>query len=225
MPRAILFDLYETLITESAAPPPPVSALAAAFACEQVAFRKRWKQLRPDVVRGRLSFREALQQVVQSLDRVADRHVLDRACADRLRVKSAVVTTIHPEVLAMLDELRGRGLRLGVISNGFAEDVAAWRASELSRRCDCAVFSCEVGCAKPEERIFGEAMQRLGVRASEGWFVGDGGDDELAGAANVGLRVARATWFARRWPHYREDVWPGTSLTGCETLCRLLDNP
>lgn len=31
-------------------------------------------------------------------------------------------------------------------------------------------------------------------------FIGDGGSDELAGAANVGMQSYWATWFLDRWP-------------------------
>ena len=52
--RAILFDLYETLITESGSRPEGVSSLAPALGCERAAFRIRWKALRPAVTVGQL---------------------------------------------------------------------------------------------------------------------------------------------------------------------------
>ena len=66
----------------------------------------------------------------------------------------------------MIDSLRSRGLRVGVVSNCIAEDVAAWPHSSLSARADCAVFSFEVGLAKPDREIYGEATRRLEVDAA-----------------------------------------------------------
>lgn len=55
----------------------------------------------------------------------------------------------------MIDYLRGREIRLGVVSNCLAEDVAAWPGSSLASRFGCTVFSFEVGLAKPIRRFTG----------------------------------------------------------------------
>ena len=109
----------------------------------------------------------------------------------------------------MIDGLRNRGIRLGVVSNCFAEDVVAWPNSSLASRFDCTVFSFEVGLAKPDPEIFREAARRLQVDVSQAWFVGDGGDEELSGAEQAGFRPFRALWFLRRWPHFQEE--PGST--------------
>jgi putative hydrolase of the HAD superfamily len=75
------------------------------------------------------------------------------------------------------------------------------------------VFSFEVGTAKPEPRIYLEALQRLGVEGSNAVFIGDGADDELLGAERTGLRAAQAAWFrgelAGLPPHIpRLSSWP-----------------
>jgi FMN phosphatase YigB (HAD superfamily) len=205
MVTAVLFDLFETLITESRTRPPGVSSLAPSLGCERDAFRREWKARRPDVTIGRLSFRQAIADITSALGCPADESTLQQLCEQRLRTKAEPFEQIEDHILIMVDGLRSRGLRLGAISNCIAEDVAAWPHSALAARVDCAVFSFEVGLAKPDPEIYREATRRMKVDAAHTWFIGDGGSDELSGAEHAGLHPIRATWFLRRWPHFRDE--------------------
>jgi HAD superfamily hydrolase (TIGR01549 family) len=118
------------------------------------------------------------------------RPVIERLHAQRLRAKAAPFARLDDAVLAMLRELKGLGLRLGLISNCAAEEVAAWDASPLRPYFDDAVFSYVVGCAKPDPAVYALACERLGAAPARCLFVGDGGSDELAGAGRAGLRPA-----------------------------------
>jgi putative hydrolase of the HAD superfamily len=161
--------------------------------------------LRRAVTLGRLSFRQALSDITTSLGNPADDLTLRHLCEERARAKAEALTLIEHQVLAMLDCLRSRGIRIGIVSNCFAEDVVAWPHSSLASRSDCTVFSFEVGLAKPDPEIYREATRRLQVDASRAWFIGDG-HEELSGAVQAGLRPFRAVWFLRQWPHFREDL-------------------
>jgi putative hydrolase of the HAD superfamily len=123
----------------------------------------------------------------------------------------------------MLDSLRSRDVRLGVISNCFAEDVAAWPRSLLASYFNCAVFSFEVGVAKPDPGIYLEATRRLRVDVSEAWFIGDGAHEELSGAERAGLRPFRALWFLRRWPHFKDEPSSAGSVASVGDFVRLLE--
>jgi HAD superfamily hydrolase (TIGR01509 family) len=222
--RAILFDLYETLITESGSRPEGVSSLAPALGCERTAFRIKWKALRPAVTVGKLSFREALRDIPTGLGSQVEDGTLQRVYEERVRVKGDPLADVEHQVLMTLDHLRSRNLRLGVISNCFAEQVAAWPATALASRVDCTVFSSDVGLAKPDPRIYVEATRRLNVDVSEAWFVGDGGDGELTGAEQAGLRAFRALWFLKRWPHFRDEPRSGLSLASLDNLVTLVEH-
>lgn len=200
MVRAVLFDLFETLVTESRTRPAGVSSRAAELGCDREAFRRQWKALRPAVTAGRVSFQQALSGIATRLGPGADDATLQRMCADRSRVKSEPFERIEDQILMMIGQLGSRGLRIGIVSN-FAEDVTAWPQCALAPLVDCTVFSFEAGLAKPDPEIYIEATRRLQVNVSEAWFIGDGADDEFVGAEQAGLRAFRALWFLRRWPH------------------------
>jgi HAD superfamily hydrolase (TIGR01549 family) len=205
MVRAVLFDLFETLVTESHTRPPGVSSLAPSLGCDRDAFRREWRVRRPDVTTGRLSFRQAIGDITSALGCPADEATLQQLREHRLRAKAKPFEQIEDHILRMIDDLRCRGLRLGVVSNCIAEDVAAWPHSALAARFDCTVFSFEVGLAKPDREVYREAARRLQVDAAHTWFIGDGENEELSGAEHAGLRPIRATWFLKRWPHFRDE--------------------
>ena len=99
---------------------------------------------------------------------------------------------------ALLETLRDRGLKLGVVSNAMDPPGLLHRDLEqfgVAGLLDVAVFSSEVGWRKPHAAIFERALQRLGVDASRTLFVGDTLASDIAGAAAVGMRTCQALWF------------------------------
>jgi HAD superfamily hydrolase (TIGR01509 family) len=223
MVRALLFDLFETLITESRDQPPGVSSLAPALGCESNAFRPHWKTRRPAVLAGRLTFRQALEEIAIGLGSHPDEATLQRICDDRVRVKARPFEQIEPHIVSTIECLRRRGLRLAVVSNCCAEDVMSWSQCSLASLFDCTVFSFEVGLAKPDPAIYLEAAQRLRVDVSDIWFIGDGQDEELSSAQHAGLRAFRALWFLKRWPHYREASSSAADLSDIEEILTHVD--
>ena len=85
------------------------------------------------------------------------------------------------------------------------------------------MFSFEVGVAKPDPAIYLEAARRLRVDVSETCFIGDGADEELAGAERAGLHAIRALWFLRRWPHFRDEPYGGPSAVAIEDIVSLVE--
>jgi putative hydrolase of the HAD superfamily len=197
MIRAVIFDLYETLVTESHYTPTRASSLGPALGLDRDGFRKEWKARRPLVVLGRLSFADALTEISQALAGRVDAAAVRRAVEQRLREKAGAFSQSDPNVAAMIRALRDRNIALGVISNGFAEDVHRWPTWPITSEFATCVFSCEAGVAKPDTQIYLQALRELGVEPDSAVYIGDGGDNELAGAEQAGLRAYRAAWFAK----------------------------
>lgn len=201
MIQCVLFDLFETLVTESSASIRRASSLASALGVNEEAYRRHWRSRRLDIVLGRCSFRDALAQIVRTLGGAPDETVLEQLRCERANQKAAVLRTVEPDVLTALGALRGKDLKLAVITNSFAEDVAGWASSPLRPFFDVTLFSCAAGLAKPDPEVYWLACQTLDVSPDRALFIGDGGDDELGGARAAGLRTSRALWFLSRWPH------------------------
>ena len=198
MARAVIFDLYETLVTQSGANLPRAGALGERLGLDATAYRRQWKQLRPQALCGEVTFRQALLECGARLGAtVADERV-QQACDDRARANTAIFQQIDPALVALVRDLHARGIRLGTISNCMAEDVAGWPECGLAAYFDAAIFSFAIGVTKPDPEIYLEALRRLAVAPADALYIGDGGDDELAGAERAGLRAAQATWFVSR---------------------------
>ena len=99
---------------------------------------------------------------------------------------------------ALLESLRGRGLKLGLVSNAFDPGWLLHRDLEqmgLAQLLDFAVFSSEVGKRKPHPAIFERALDALGVVAAESVFVGDRLYEDVRGAGELGMTTVQALWF------------------------------
>jgi putative hydrolase of the HAD superfamily len=101
-------------------------------------------------------------------------------------------------VAATLAELRRRGSRLGIVTNGTASvQNATLDALGVRDAVDAVLVSETEGVRKPDAAIFHRAAERLGVRPDECCFVGDHPTVDIAGAEAAGLR---AVW--RRTPYW-----------------------
>ena len=121
-----------------------------------------------------------------------------------------------PGVVETITELRRRGFRIGLITVCSDDVPALWPETPFHGLFDVEVFSCSVGLRKPDPRIYRLACEQLGVEPSEAVFVGDGANDELAGAERVGMT---AILFER--DDYGGD-WQGRRIRGLPELLDLL---
>jgi len=107
---------------------------------------------------------------------------------------------LYDDVLPVLGELRGKGLKLGLVSNGGREisDFVAHHRLEV----DCAVASRAHGWIKPHESIFLAALELIGIDPADAAMVGDSVEDDIEGAAALGMR----TVLIDREGHHTGDV-------------------
>jgi putative hydrolase of the HAD superfamily len=105
-----------------------------------------------------------------------------------------VASTTH----ALLESLRDRGLKLGLVSNAIDPPGLLHRDLErlgIAERLDFAVFSSEVGWRKPHRAIFERALGALDVPPEHVLFVGDKLSTDVAGASALGMTTCQALWF------------------------------
>lgn len=94
-----------------------------------------------------------------------------------------------PNARAVLTELRGRGLKVGVLSNTLPSIDRTLAAVGLADLVDVALATCLIGVHKPEAGAFEYALKALGVQAGETLFVDDRPENVEAARA-LGLRAA-----------------------------------
>ncbi|MBQ1902056.1 MAG: HAD family hydrolase [Lachnospiraceae bacterium] len=102
------------------------------------------------------------------------------------------------DVKRMLDELKERGVKMGIISNGGGEHqmskIYTLGLTEWIPEANILV-SGDVGAAKPDPRIFDFARWKLKIKRDEAWFVGDTFENDIVGAGNAGWH---SIWVNRR---------------------------
>jgi putative hydrolase of the HAD superfamily len=120
---------------------------------------------------------------------------------DAWRPARLLASTTH----ALLESLRGHGLKVGLVSNAIDPPRLLHRDLDelgVAARLDVAVFSSEVGRRKPDPAIFARALTALEVAAADTLFVGDSLAGDIAGAQALGMHTCQALWF-------RADEAPG----------------
>lgn len=98
--------------------------------------------------------------------------------------------TVPDEVLPSLAALRGRGLRLVVLSNANGTLHRAFDRLGLTQSFDLIFDSHNEGVEKPDPRFFHIALRRAGADAASTMHVGDLYHVDVAGARAAGLTPA-----------------------------------
>jgi epoxide hydrolase-like predicted phosphatase len=98
----------------------------------------------------------------------------------------------NPAMIELMRELRGRGLRMALLTNNVREWEPQWRAKlpEIDEIFEVVVDSAFVGMRKPDREIYELTLERLGdgVAAAECLFVDDV-DVNCDAARSLGMRA------------------------------------
>ncbi len=202
---AVLFDMFETLVTLSSMPPYFGRQMAEDAGIAPEAFLPVWQALEDDRTLGRVTLSQALFQTLTACGCYTP-GLAQRLESKRIATKKACFERLHPGILPMLSALRAKGLCLGLISNCYDEEAAIIRSSTLFPYFDAVFLSCEKAMKKPDAAIFTDCAEALGVKCEECLYIGDGGSNELAAAQTLSMHSAQALWYIpaeARLPAYR----------------------
>ncbi|KZE68988.1 hypothetical protein AWM68_01600 [Fictibacillus phosphorivorans] len=196
MIKAVFFDLYETLITEWEDGKKKVTYSTDLLGLDQKIFKSEWDRRREFRMDGTFpDHQSVLRDILSSQGISHNPEVIEDIHQARVSAKAAAFQEIHGEVLELLRTLIDRRIKLGLISNAAPEEVYAWPSCILADYFDEVIFSYVVRVAKPNKQIYQIGCERLGVIPQESIFIGDGGANELVGAADFGMNAYHATWF------------------------------
>ena len=194
--RAVIFDLWDTLVLYDVEHSRATERrIAERLGTDPDRFHRIWRESRSERDGGSLadSFR-AVGATDESLPELLD---LRRNAFREVAVPRA-------GALETLRELRQRGLRLGMISVCSEEVAELWEETPFAGLFDSTVFSCSVGLRKPDPAIYRLALDELDVEPADAMFVGDGANDELAGAERVGMRAVLILRAGQDEPYWQE---------------------
>ncbi|HEX8618395.1 MAG TPA: HAD family hydrolase [Thermoanaerobaculia bacterium] len=212
MIKAIAFDLWETLITDT----PELSreqerlrltrmeeilrARGHGALAEQIehAYRALWRRCHDLYWSSDVDVpcRRQIEHFLEELE--LDPALLDESVLAELEHAYAhAAVDVLPAVVegapAVLAELKSRGFAIGLVSNTGRTPGYALRpilaALGLAPSIDVMVFSNEHGACKPTPSIFEELRRRLGVAYEELVFVGDNIYADVHGAQRCGMHA------------------------------------
>ena len=205
LPRAMLIDMDDTILSAYGRPEIAWNAIAAEFAGElaplsptQVAAaivdsaREFWATA---AAQWRLKLAEARHEVVRdgfsalaAAGHPAPSRDLAIRLADRFTAYREEQMFVFPGAYDAIDALKSLGVKLALVTNGAA---ATQRAKverfALTHRFDHIQIEGEHGFGKPDRRAYLHAMQSLGVTAPETWMVGDNLEWEVEVPQRLGI--------------------------------------
>jgi HAD superfamily hydrolase (TIGR01549 family) len=112
-----------------------------------------------------------------------------RACAEEMTAAWEFHENfeLYEDALPVLDDLRGYGLRLGLVSNT-GRDLETFVAHHRLA-VDVAIGSRAHGFTKPAPTIFRAALDALAVEPQRTAMVGDSLEDDVEGATALGMKA------------------------------------
>jgi len=225
--KAVLFDLFDTLVMLDRSLMPPVvingrEVRSTVRHIHEVLCRDAGEitlEACYDALRESWQDAEKLRAIDHREVSAPERFglVLKRLAVDPARCADGLVTTlcdthrrelskavVFPAHHGPLLERLARKYRLAVVSNFDYTPTAlgVLETAGVARLFETIVVSDEVGWRKPRREIFDVALTQLGIAPGDALFVGDRADIDVAGAQALSMPVA---WINRD----REPLPPG----------------
>ena len=127
--------------------------------------------------RGRRDLRVAGAEIVaRAFEELGVRAApeLPRVVSDHYRDLRNGGVRLFPRAVEVLEALRGRGQRLGLVTNGTqAEQRGKIEQFDLEGHFEHIQIEGEFGLGKPHDEAYRHALARMGAAPERTWFVGD----------------------------------------------------
>ncbi|MFZ5975587.1 MAG: HAD family hydrolase [Bacillota bacterium] len=237
IPKAILFDLDDTLISLSGAAQKAFEHVCRSFLQERQmpfdynALIKSVKEVMdwfwgdPERHRtGRLDLdntrRKIFLQAFSSLNcnDAAEAHGL----ADAYGKCQEDMTCLFPNTVATLEALQKAGMKMGLITNGSVrKQRAKIERFSLEKYFAFCLIEEEAGFGKPDLRVYEKALELLNMDASDVWMVGDNLIWDIEAPQKLGIY---AVWvdMGNRTYFTAPDVVPDKTIKDISELLHLI---
>jgi putative hydrolase of the HAD superfamily len=202
MTKAVFFDLYFTLVKYQpsqeeieagmlhklgieASPEVLREPLARANETIYLALVKRPLRQRSKEETMAL-YAEYHRNILKGASIEAGENVIMSLLSGMLQAKMKLV--LFEDALPAIDDLKKRGLVVGLISNIERDMSGALDELGLARRLDVVVTSLDAGANKPQPEIFLYAVRRASLTPGQSIYVGDQYQVDVVGARNAGMK-------------------------------------
>lgn len=197
MIKAVIFDMFETLVTLFEGRTYFSENIAADLGIPPEDFRREWHATERARSIGVYSMAEGTAITLKNLNAYSEENV-QLVVRKRKETLGDTFSAIPLESIELLKKLREKGLLTGLISNSFSDERDLIVASPLYPLFDVTMISYETGLYKPDPAVFKAMIEKLGVNPEQCLYIGDGGSRELYGARDAGMKAVQCTWFHDR---------------------------
>ena len=197
MIKAVIFDMFETLVTLFEGRTYFSENIAADLDISPEDFRHEWHATERARSIGVYSMAEGTAITLKNLNAYSEENV-QLIVRKRKEALGDTFSAIPVESIELLKKLREKDLMIGLISNSFSDERDLIVESPLYPLFDVTMISYETGLYKPDPAVFKAMIEKLGVKPEECLYVGDGGSRELYGARDAGMNAVQCTWFHDR---------------------------
>lgn len=194
--QAVIFDMYETLVTQFASPLYYGTQIARDLGLSPEEFLPGWRATEESRATGKLTFEAVMERLMKEQGIYTPekhRQVVEK----RIAIQTDCFAHLHPGILPMLSGLKTQGIKVGLITNCFSEEAKLIRKSVLFPYFDAPCLSYELGMRKPDRAIFRACLDKMELPAQNCLYVGDGGSRELETARELGMQALQAVWYRR----------------------------
>ncbi len=222
MLKAVLFDLDHTLYSRELT----MTRLAPAFA-QAMGIQKNADETAALLIEADKCFYDenyayrGFGAVYEHIKRSAPLPSFE-AFRDFVAASLGKAATPYPFTHSVLEYCRGRGLRLGMITNGrsgMQDDKL--EALGIRPYFDDLIMAGDNGILKPDPRVYLTACRHLCVRPEEAIFVGDNPAEDIDGANRAGIA---AVWIRQPREYPAHIAPPAYSVQSIEELPALIDS-
>jgi putative hydrolase of the HAD superfamily len=202
MIKAIFFDLYQTLVhyqpsqeeleadalknlginVNAAALRRPILT-ANEYIYRQIAKKPLSQRSKEEVM---ALYSEYQRIVLKEAGIAAEEKIVLRLLGMMQQAKMDLV--LFDDVIPALNDLKKRGLKLGLISNIEQNMTTTLDKLGLAAKLDIVVTSQDAGFTKPQPEIFQYALKKSGVTPADAAYVGDQYQVDMVGAKKAGLQ-------------------------------------
>lgn len=204
--QAVIFDLDDTLLDDTASTQAGLRALLAAHQLEPGDFgavcqrhTQLIEEIAPRLYQGEITPDQARELRFARLLGELGAVDVDGKTANLL-YREAYRTNWQtcPGALDLVQHLQSQGFKLALLTN-YVREVQMEKIVQfgLEPYFEAMLFACELPAPKPDARAFLAACAALSVAPAQTLMVGDSLKNDVRGALNAGLQ---AVWFNRHAP-------------------------
>jgi putative hydrolase of the HAD superfamily len=227
--QAVIFDLYGTLINKLSLREykEDLRRMASELSVPPDDLIRLWFDTQNERGLGIFqSHEDNIKYICDKLEWQAGDAQIEHAVQTYLKY-TADSAKLRPHAIEVLTHLKADGYKTGLITDCSASIPRIFKDIALAPLIDTAIFSCSVGMLKPDPRIYRLAVEQLAVEPEACLYIGDGDDNELTGALQVGMHpvlIRNPDEDSHDVDHtdWEAEAWPGPVITSLQEVMNLV---